>query len=708
MNGRDPNGSGAIVLGTELDFLPRLTLDKQPDPSGPAVGAGAAYSPDRGVLDLLQASTGRRQRRLTGHVVDADGASYLVAEGRLVVEDCAGGRRPFPCEPGVLVEPAGMALDRRGFLLVADRRARVVVVFSTHDGRVEARLTDSEMREPVDVALAPDGTIFVVDRGGDFLGLQPGRIVAFDSRFERRRSWIPRNDATPPRPTRSRPIALFWRPTAAGGEVVVVDEGHPRLLAFGTDGEPIGEREVADLLADVETDGAGSADLIRLGLAQRIGVCGCPPDLDIGHALADWHRALRLREVRLHRTFRRCGRWISAVLDSGTPGTSWHRLELDVVLPPKTSVRVDTATSDDIAALVDVRDDVVGGATPAQPGCPAPVAPDADQVTWTVLRDRSGMPVEFSGDAPRVPAPAFRYDIATTSALVREQLVQAPPGRFLRLRLELHGDGSSTPSVKSIRVVAPRRSYLDLLPAVFAQNPDAESFLDGYLSLFERRFTSLEAVRDDFYRTLSPAAAPPDVLRWLAGLLDLTFDPSWPIARRRQLLAEAMDLYRRRGTPAGLARYIEVYTEIRPVITEDFRSRPAAPATAGRSGVVGTSFGIGLAPSTGAPPSDALMAAYAHRFTVHLPIADPCDRPVVLPVVDRIITTNKPAHTEHRLRVIDTDSRLDDDALVGVDTVLGARRAQRTQLRSEGPRPVLGHDTVLGPGSRARNPDPTI
>ena len=42
----------------------------------------------------------------------------------------------------------------------------------------------------------------------------------------------------------------------------------------------------------------------------------------------------------------------------------------------------------------------------------------------------------------------------------------------------------------------------------------------------------------------------------------------WPEPRQRALLAEAMDLYRWRGTAYGLVRMIEVCTGITPVITE--------------------------------------------------------------------------------------------------------------------------------------------
>ncbi len=686
-SGLDANGSWSLVLATEGHFLERRTEDGRIDPRGPALEPGVAYSPDRHVLDLLPVAGTRRNRRLPPRVIEVTGDSYLVDRNRLLVERCDGSTAPVAVDPHELRDPGGLALDRRGLLYVADRRRRAVSVIHPGDGSVEARLVDPEMREPVDVAVAPNGAIFVADRGGgDLLGAASGRIFVFDARFQPLRSFAPRNDAAPPRPRRCRPIAVFVAP--GGQDVVVADEFHPRLLVFTAAGDPIGERELGDLAAaarrEFDPGAALGVEGFRVALARAVGLCGCPPDLDLGHALATSHRLLRLDGLSLAARFRTSGRWRSAILDSGVSGTQWHRIALDVDLPDRTRIRVAAATADDPADL-----EAVAGVHLV----PADEASGAGLPTWHVIVDRERRPIAFRGAPPPPDPPPLGYDIHATSSTVREQLLHVPPGRFLRLRVDLLGDGTATPSLRSIEIVVPRHSYRTLLPEVFSQNPSAERFLDGYLALFERQLTSIEATRDDFYRRLSPLAAPPEVLTWLAALLDLTFDPSWPLPRRRRLVVEAMELYRRRGTPAGLRRYIEVYTGITPVITEDYLERPTVPTYAGTSGTLGRDVALGVPGE--ASPDETLFAAYAHRFTVHLPLLDPCDRDVVVPVVDRIIDVNKPAHTEHRLRIVDADARLDDDRAIGVDLVLGARSTARTQLGPQ--RPVLGQDTVLGP-----------
>ena len=74
---------------------------------------------------------------------------------------------------------------------------------------------------------------------------------------------------------------------------------------------------------------------------------------------------------------------------------------------------------------------------------------------------------------------------------------------------------------------------------------------------------------------------------WLAGWLDVTLDAHWPEERRRSLLAEAMELYRWRGTTYGLTRMIEVSTGLTAVITDDpiepfvIRVRVSIPSSSG-------------------------------------------------------------------------------------------------------------------------------
>src|SRR5450432_3044860 len=56
---------------------------------------------------------------------------------------------------------------------------------------------------------------------------------------------------------------------------------------------------------------------------------------------------------------------------------------------------------------------------------------------------------------------------------------------------------------------------------------------------------------------LSPIFASLD---WRAGWVGVSLDETWPIERRRQLVADAAQLYRSRGTVSGLAAHVAIYT----------------------------------------------------------------------------------------------------------------------------------------------------
>jgi phage tail-like protein len=227
-------------------------------------------------------------------------------------------------------------------------------------------------------------------------------------------------------------------------------------------------------------------------------------------------------------------------------------------------------------------------------------------------------------------------------------------------------------------------------------------FLEHFLALFEHVFTGVENRYERFTRELNPDAAPLDVLDWLACLIDLSFDPSWPIERRRALVAAAMELYATRGTPAGLARFVEIYTGQRPVILEAFLERPAQPPFLGLTGIV-LGATTHLAPPLQESTVDELfLSRWAHRFTVLVFLDDRCDEAMTLAVVDRIVRLNKPTHTVHTLRAV-RDGAAVGQARIGIDVMLGAREAAATRIGGciaagvpGDTGSTLGGDSILG------------
>ncbi len=154
---------------------------------------------------------------------------------------------------------------------------------------------------------------------------------------------------------------------------------------------------------------------------------------------------------------------------------------------------------------------------------------------------------------------------------------------------------------------ADRSRYLQYLPPIFRDDP----FLGRFLLAFEGVLSPIEQVVDNFDLYLDPRTVPPFFLDQLAGWLALTLDEKWPIEKRRAVVAQAAELYRRRGTRWGLSRILEIYTGVVPQIMEP-DNRP-------------------------------------HHFDVILRI--PKGQRVDRPTVERIIEANKPAHTTFSLEI---------------------------------------------------------
>jgi phage tail-like protein len=283
-----------------------------------------------------------------------------------------------------------------------------------------------------------------------------------------------------------------------------------------------------------------------------------------------------------------------------------------------------------------------------------------------------------------------------------DALALSPPGRYARVKVTLRGDATATPSVRLIQILFPRVSYLDLLPRVFRRDPDAERFLERFLALFEHLLTREESRYEDFSRELNLDAAPADVLSWLAALIDVAFEPSWPIERRRALLSEAVRLYQIRGTPAGIARYLEIYTGRAPVLVEHWLDRVAEPPALGRAGHV---LGLGTLGGSAVTSSDA---GRAHRFTVYVESDDPSLDETLLAMTRRIVDTTKPAHTSYDINVLRPGQSGVGEARVGFDVILTGRESPRVEIGGCDPKTIapppgatLGVDAVLGP----RRPD---
>jgi phage tail-like protein len=162
----------------------------------------------------------------------------------------------------------------------------------------------------------------------------------------------------------------------------------------------------------------------------------------------------------------------------------------------------------------------------------------------------------------------------------KEALILSQPGRFLWLSVTFAGDQQATPRLDELRIEFPRISLRRYLPAGFAPDPVSADFTDRFLGIFDRGFRSVEAQVDNQADLFDPRSAPaepkasgaPDMLSWLAGWIGVVFDRAWPVARRRNYLMQAAKLYPCRGTLPGLRSALLLYFGLDSL---SIRRRPA-------------------------------------------------------------------------------------------------------------------------------------
>jgi phage tail-like protein len=226
------------------------------------------------------------------------------------------------------------------------------------------------------------------------------------------------------------------------------------------------------------------------------------------------------------RRYETAGTLSTDIMDGTQTGCVWHRLMIDAVLPPETSVSIESAASDDGDRLRD-----------------APVwQPEPEP-----YQRGSGSELPFT---------------AVGCYRTLEIAFQQARGRYLRLRLSLRGNGRSTPRIRALRAYFPRFSYLErYLPAVYRDDAGSASFLDRWLANLEGIATDLEGRIAAANLLLRPATAPAEALDWLADWVGLALDPAWSPATRRVLLANAMQFFAWRGTVRGLTTALALVIE---------------------------------------------------------------------------------------------------------------------------------------------------
>lgn len=613
--------------------------------------------------------------------------------------------------PAALRTPRGLAVDAAERLFVAESGGAAVLVFD---------LPSRALLRRIDLPAVPLGL------GADGLDVycaaqSPAGLWRLSLRGEPASVALPAGVTAPSRVAVDAEgnVVLLDGAGGVGARVVPLDA---RLPAFAP----------ADLVpgfqaSDVAFDSAGAlivagapgADLLRVRLASGAPTLEPPlraPGYD-GRGIvrtpdgriAFWSaRGLR-HALPARLRYERRARVTTFRLDSGRYQTEWGRLFLDACIPAGTSLRVACIATDEppegatITAQLprNVRpapgEEVVPHAesTPPLPPLALALAATSD-APQALHRRETGRELIWSRAAADDP-----FETYETPVLGSFEPALPGLGRYLWVTLDLHGDTRATPRVRALRAEHPGHDLLRRLPRVFSREQQAASFLQRYLAPLEGLLVDLEARAAQRRVLLDPRGAPEELLPWLASFVGLALDERLDVEARRTLVAEAVNLFRWRGTLAGLSRFLEICLGVRPLIIEHWRLRGVAASRLGgqadvSQAILGGGLRVGGAlgdaqwqPLADAPP-DAFRT-HAHRFSVLVP--RPLDAEQTALAHD-VLDRHRPAHTLYELCTVAGGMRVGLGLLVEMTTVVGPG-AHFRPLQLGGA--ALGRDGVVGP-----------
>lgn len=160
------------------------------------------------------------------------------------------------------------------------------------------------------------------------------------------------------------------------------------------------------------------------------------------------------------------------------------------------------------------------------------------------------------------------------------------------------------------------------LPALYQEDGFAQAFLTALDEVLAPVINTLDNI-DSYF---DPYVTPEDFLSWLGTWVAIAIDDQWSVERRREAVARAVDLYRLRGTAAGLGQQIEIYTGGTVEIVENG----------------GTAWSI--------DPGGELPGSPKPLVVVRVHVDDP--KSVDASRVDALVAAAKPAHVEHRVEIM--------------------------------------------------------
>lgn len=158
-----------------------------------------------------------------------------------------------------------------------------------------------------------------------------------------------------------------------------------------------------------------------------------------------------------------------------------------------------------------------------------------------------------------------------------------------------------------------------------------EPFGTRFISALDSVLAPVLASLDNLPAYLDPDTTPEDFLAWLGEWVAASVDAGWSEDRRRAFVGQAAELYRRRGTAAGLRDHVQIHTGGSVEIVENGAS------------------------SWSPKPDGKLPGSPEPVVVVRVTVDDPAS--IDRTKLDALVRASKPAHVVHRVEVMGESQR---------------------------------------------------
>ena len=111
---------------------------------------------------------------------------------------------------------------------------------------------------------------------------------------------------------------------------------------------------------------------------------------------------------------------------------------------------------------------------------------------------------------------------------------------------------------------------MDYLPEYYRKNSERNSFLERFIGIFQSIYVDLEDEIDYTPTRFDVDLTNKDFLSWICEWLSVKDAAIWGEKRLRKLVKEAIKIYKMKGTKRAIAKIVQEYVGIEPIIVEQF------------------------------------------------------------------------------------------------------------------------------------------